>query len=117
MKGAAGGMYRNIVAGPLWGVCMTKESDMRCKITYFLKNVVRRTAEKPPCTRGMQMSAIFTTSENNQPIETKSSAKAVLFRVGVRIMEREKEETRANVDRDGRKQALVFFFLPLLNWA
>lgn len=31
VKGAAGGMYRNNVAGPLWDVSMTKETDMRCK--------------------------------------------------------------------------------------
>lgn len=71
------------------------------------------------------MSAIFSTSDGNinenikEPIGAKSPATGSHFQGrGVRNVEREKEETRANVVRDGRKQALAFlffFFFSLLS--
>lgn len=120
MKGAAGGMYRNNVAGPLWAVCVAKESDTPCKITGFLKSVLRCTSEKQPYRGGMYTAAIFTTSGKNvnenyvkEPIETRSSATGNQFQGwgGGREPKRRQEQLPREMEEN---KVLPFFFFAFV---
>lgn len=124
VKGAAGGMHRNNVAWPLCDVCVTKESDRRCKITCFLKNVLRCTTEKQPYIRRMYTSAIFTTSDENikenyvkEPVETGSATGNQFHGGGWEIWsEREKRRQEHKCSERWKKtrSCLFFFFFAFV---